>query len=312
MRTGLALFLMLLAFQGRDVDDPEHPRIDKSSEEFLKGTSDAIAYMSKSHFEDDVERPSLAASSEQDFKDRVREINQQLIVSDLGTGDPNTEYDVIIQPGHYQRTSGRTGTEGSHVSEQALVAYIADQMAKNLHHTGEKVLVVSADNYLRSGLHGKVFVAIHADGSQPSCKTGPSLGYQKPTTAIAMNFVALGLADALGYDFQEFRSNFTANEARYYMFSHVKASRLTGLLEVGELTCEKSERALILNSHAIGANIARSIDFILHTPGTIALSPTDSTIDPNSSSESSASHDLITGSSDASHKALTRNPLVRF
>jgi hypothetical protein len=279
MKTGLVFFLLLLAFQGKDLDDPEHPRIDKSSEEFMKGAPSAIAYMSKSHFEDDVERPALAASSDQDFKDRVHEINQKINVSDLGTGDPNVEYDVIIQPGHYQRTSGRTGTEGSHVSEQALVAYIADQVAKNLHHTGEKVLVVSADNYLRTGLHGKVFIAIHADGSQPSCQTGPSLGYQKPTTAIAMNFVALGLADALGYDFQEFRSNFTANEAHYYMFGHVKASRLTGLLEVGELTCDKSERDLILSSHAIGVNIARAIDFILRTPGTIASNPGDFTVD---------------------------------
>ena len=279
MKTGLVIFLLIFAFQGKDLDDPEHPRIDKSSDEFLKSAPDAIAYLSKSHFEDAVERPALAASSDQDFKDRVHEINQKLIVSDLGTGDPNIEYDVIIQPGHYQRTSGRTGTEGSHVSEQTLVAYLADQIAKNLHHTGEKVLVVSADKYLQTGLHGKVFIAIHADGSQPSCKTGPSLGYQKPTTAIAMNFVALGLADALGYDFQEFRSNFTANETHYYMFGHVKASRLTGLLEVGELTCEKSERDLILNSHAIGTNIARAIDFILRTPGTIASNPGDFTVD---------------------------------
>jgi hypothetical protein len=94
-----------------------------------------------------------------------------------------------------------------------------------------------------------------------------------------MNFVALGLADALGYDFQDFRSNFTANEARYYMFDHVKASRMTGLLEVGELTCEKSERDLILNSHAIGANLERAIDFIIRTPSTIALNPREFTID---------------------------------
>lgn len=284
MKAGLVALLVLLAFQGKDVNDPEHPRIDKSSDEFLQSAPAAIAYMSKSHFEDEVERPSLAASSDKDFIDRVQDIKKKLIVSDLGTGDPNIEYDVILQPGHYQRTSGRTGTEGPHVSEQALVAYIADQVAKNLHHTGEKVLVVSADNY-HAGLHGKVFIAIHADGSEPSCQTGPSLGYKKPTTPIAMNFLALGLADALGYDFQDFRSNFTANEARYYMFDHVKASRMTGLLEVGELTCEKSERDLILNSHAIGANVARAIDFIIRTPSTIAFSPEDFTIDSIASLE---------------------------
>jgi N-acetylmuramoyl-L-alanine amidase len=289
MKAGLAALLVLLAFQGKDLDDPEHPRIDKSSEEFLQSEPAAIAYMSKSHFEDDVERPVLAASSDKDFKDRVQKINQKLIISDLGMGDPNIEYDVIIQPGHYQRTSGRTGTEGHHVTEQALVAYIADQIAKSLHDTGEKVLVVSADKY-HAGLHGKIFIAIHADGSATPCQTGPSLGYKKPTTAIAMNFVALGLADALGYNFKDFRSNFTANEARYYMFDHVKASRLTGLLEVGELTCEKSERDLVLNSHAIGANIARSIDFILNTPSTIAANPGPVLIDSTTPWELSPSY----------------------
>jgi hypothetical protein len=51
----------------------------------------------------------------------------------------------------------------------ALVAHIADQVAKKPDHTGEKVLVVSADNY-HAGPHGKVFIAIHADGSEPSCQ----------------------------------------------------------------------------------------------------------------------------------------------
>jgi hypothetical protein len=136
------------------------------------------------------------------------------------------------------------------------------------------VLVVAADNYLRptrfgadfNGLHGKVFLAIHADANDHHCTTGPSLGYQKPATAVAMNFVALGLADALGYEYDDFRRNFTANEADYYMFHEVRARRLIGLLKVGELTCEKSELALITSSHAVGANIGRAVDFILRTP----------------------------------------------
>ncbi len=82
-----------------------------------------------------------------------------------------------------------------------------------------------------------------------------------------MNFVGLGLADALGYDYADFRkANFTTNEANYYMFSLVHAVRLTGILEVGELTCDRSERELIGSSHAVGNNVARAIDFIIRTP----------------------------------------------
>ena len=88
-----------------------------------------------------------------------------------------------------------------------------------------------------------------------------------------MNFIALGLADALLVTITQFRSNFTANEARYYMFNQVQMTRLTGLLEVGELTCEKSEREMILSSHAIGTNVARAIDFILRTPDLPASNP---------------------------------------
>ena len=53
-------------------------------------------------------------------------------------GDSNIAYDVILQPGHYQRSSGRTGTEGKYISEQALVAYITNIIATNLHSVREE------------------------------------------------------------------------------------------------------------------------------------------------------------------------------
>jgi hypothetical protein len=95
----------------------------------------------------------------------------------------------------------------------------------------------------------------------------PSLEYQRPATALTMNFIGLGWADALGYDYSSFRkANYTTNEADYCMFHQVRAMSLTGLIEVGELTCEKSERELITSSHAVGANVASAIDFIIRTP----------------------------------------------
>jgi len=269
------LFTLLLAAVPLDEQaSPEHPRIAVSSQEFLQGTADALKVIQASGFEEGLETKGLAASSAQDFQKLVAEINAKSLISGVGTGDARAEYDVVLQPGHYLRTSGRTGTQGKYVSEQALVAYITNIVAASLRRGGTSVLVVSADNYLRpthfgtdfNGLRSKVFLAIHADGSDQRCTIGPSLGYQRPATAISMNFVALGLADALGYDYTDFRRNFTANEAHYYMFSQVQARRLTGLLEVGELTCEKSERELITSSHSVGVNVARAIDFILRTP----------------------------------------------
>jgi hypothetical protein len=56
------------------------------------------------------------------------------------------------------------------------------------------------------------------------------------------------------------------NEAEHYMFRQIRVWRLEGLLEVGELTCDKPERELITSSHAVGHNAVRAIDFILRNP----------------------------------------------
>jgi len=152
---------------------------------------------------------------------------------------------------------------------------VTNVIAQSLRSDGDSVLVISADNYLLptsrnaafDGLRAKVFLAIHADGSVRPCSTGPSLGYQSDSSLLAMHTVGLGLAYALGYNYSDFnRDNFTANEARYYMFKQVEADRLAGLLEVGELTCPASEKQLITSSKLIGLNIARAVNFIVQTP----------------------------------------------
>lgn len=275
MKTCLLFLLLFAAVSANEPADPEHPRIGSSSQVFSEGTPAALKFLQESNFEEGLDTPALAASSDQDFQKLVAEINAKSPIPGVGAGNARTEYDVILQPGHYQRTSGRTGTQGKYVSEQALVAYVTNVVADRLRRTGESLVVVSADGYLRptrfgadfNGLRGKVFLAIHADGSNAPCSTGPSLGYRLPATPLAMHMIGLGLADALGYDYASFRKdNFTANEADYYMFRQVHTIRLTGLLEVGELTCQKSERELIMSSHAVGVNVARAIDFILSTP----------------------------------------------
>jgi hypothetical protein len=149
MRACLAFLLLFAAVPGNEQSDSEHPRITASSHEFVQGTPAALKFLRESNFEQGLETPSLAASSDQDFQRLVAEINAKSPVVGVGTGNAGTTYDVILQPGHYQRTSGRTGTQGKYVSEQALVAYMTNIVAANLRRTGESVLVVSADNYLQ-------------------------------------------------------------------------------------------------------------------------------------------------------------------
>jgi hypothetical protein len=257
--------------------DPEHSHSEVSSKEFVQSTASALKSLAASNFEQHLasssdEKPTAEANSQQDFRRLVADINANAPIPGVAKGNSSTEYDVILQPGHYQRTTGPMGTRGKYVSEQALVAYLTNIVADTLRSSGRSVLVVSADNYLRptrfgsdfDGLRSKIFLAIHADGSERPCSIGPSLAYKRPASSLALHAIGFGLATALGYDYSDF--HFTATEGRYYMFQQVRAKRLTGVLEVGELTCEKSERELIEYSHLVGVNIGRAIKFVLDTP----------------------------------------------
>src|ERR1019366_592607 len=110
VRTWLLLLVLFAAVWGQEPTDPEHPRVPTSSQEFLQGVFSALKAVRDSNFEQGLETPGLAASSDQEFQRIIAEINAKSPVAGLGNGDPRTQYDVILQPGHYQRTSGRTGT----------------------------------------------------------------------------------------------------------------------------------------------------------------------------------------------------------
>lgn len=272
MRVTIGLFaIALLAVQ---IQDSEHPQISTSSEQFAQSTNSSVEKLRSAGFVSGLETPSLGAVSSNEFDMRVGSIKAETPISGMSTGARGVKYDVILQPGHYGRPPGPIGTAGHFVSERALVAYITNVVAEQIRRDGNSVLVVSADNFLRptpghasfDGLKTKVFLAIHADGSVRPCSTGPSLGYRSNSSLLAMHAVGWSLAAALGYKYSDFNhDNFTANEAQYYMFRQVQAERLTGLLEVGELTCPDSERDLINESNLIGRNIARALEFIVQT-----------------------------------------------
>jgi N-acetylmuramoyl-L-alanine amidase len=265
----MTLFAML--FQ----QDEEHPQITRSSPQFAQSTQSSVEKLKAAGFANQLETPELGATSSDELNALVKAIRAETPVSDVSLGQRDIKYDVILQPGHYGRPPGPVGTSGQLVSERALVAYITNIIANELRRNGNSVLVVSADKYLRStsgptefnGLKSQVFLAVHADGNVKPCSTGPSLGYSSNSSLMAMHAVGWSLAAALGYKYSDFNhDNFTANEARYYMFRQVRADKLTGLLEVGELTCPDSERDLVSSSNLVGRNVARALTFIVQTP----------------------------------------------
>ena len=247
-------------------DDPEAPAIDKASAAFVQSTQSSIQQLSDAGFEGDLQTPVLGANADELFKTQLRLINGAKPLSGVDTPLEGVAYDVIVQPGHYGRPNGNRkplGTHGSLVSEKALVAYIADVTAKQLRDSGLSVLVISADKYPHPLPRAKVFLAIHAEGSENHCNAKASLAYSSSASPLAMHAVGWALSSALGYRYSDFaRDNYTPNERDYYMFGVVKAERLTGLLEVGELTCPEREKQLIGSSELIGDNIASALKFI--------------------------------------------------
>jgi N-acetylmuramoyl-L-alanine amidase len=259
----------------QDAEDVEETMFSASSSAFLESREESIAFLRDSKIIENLAMPSLGAMTSSDFNLLVAAIKAEPKIPEISAGDPREYYDVILQPGHYGRTSGATGASGVLVSERALVSFVTARIASDLRARGLKTLVVPADGYLRNnaqtpewdGLRGTVFIAVHADGSVAKCNSGPSLGYAPNTSPHEMHVLAVAMAQALGYRYSDFlRDNFTANVASYYMFKHVPEARLRGLIEIGEVTCEKDEKEMIGNADSLAKNIAYSLHFLLSMP----------------------------------------------
>ena len=260
-RFGVLILFSAVAYSNYGAEDDEHPKIKTSSTEFDSAYSSAVRDLENRHFAEGLESFSFGSVTSTDIESLAAEIRKERPV-DTALGDPRVTYDVILQPGHYGRTTGALGTSGRRVSERALVAYITARVANELSARKVSVLVIKADQYSRN-LKGTIFLAIHADGSVNPCSTGPSLAYSARSSTYAMHAIGWALGAALGYTYEDFkRDNYTAAERDYYMFSQVAAPKLKGLLEVGELTCPKAENKMIGASGAIAANIALALSFI--------------------------------------------------
>lgn len=158
---------------------------------------------------------------------------------------------LIVQQGHYGRTTGKTGTEG----EQAMahdVALWVQRMAPQ----GWAVRLIAADvpDALYRG--GNAFVAIHADGSTNHLAAGASVGYRGERSATLAAAWKLAYKRA-GWPYGFKADNYTLNEHHYYGTGKAEAEGTYPaiIIEVGFMTNTR-ERAWIDAHHA---DIARSI-----------------------------------------------------
>ncbi len=237
-----------------------HPT--KSSNSFVQSYDASAKLFEEKDLDSAFETPGLGSLPAADFDKIVAQIKRPTVIPGASAGNPKESYDIILQPGHYLRVNGRTGASGSLVSERDLMAFLVNRMAHRLSQDGLKVLVVPADGTAQP-LQTKVFLAIHADGNESKCTSGPSLGYAANSSLMPMHAVGWSLARAYGYDYKQFmKDNLTVNESHYYMFSSIKASAMNGILEVGEITCDKTEKQLIENSERISDNLATALEFV--------------------------------------------------
>lgn len=264
---------LVLAFSGvlsassLALDEGEGERIADRSAEISASEKEAMTKLATTDFFNRLQAFSFSARAID-----PAEINGDIPIPGLGSGDLNEKYDIIIQPGHYGRKSGKTGAEGSKTSEQKLVAFIAAKISQRLTEQKVKILVVPADGF-RNGLKTKIFLAIHADGADkngpakgcsagllPDKKThklGASLGYLDGSDLLGMHSIGFAMAASFGQDYDSFRKdNYTVDEHHYYAFRMIDSSGYGGLLEVGEISCDPIEDVLIARADLISHNLA--------------------------------------------------------
>src|SRR5712664_4055413 len=178
-------------------------------------------------------------------------------------GAPNKEYDLVIQPGHFRRTSGATGGQGKYVSEQQITAEIVEGLVSNLRKRGLSVAVIPADGF-KTLLKSKIFLSLHTDASTFPCSVGPSLGYSAEGDALGMHGIAAALAITLSIDPEKFmRDNYTANLKGYYVFRSMETKQFKGLMEMSELTCPSQEENLLSRADLLANNLAIAVYFAL-------------------------------------------------
>jgi N-acetylmuramoyl-L-alanine amidase len=170
--------------QANDNSDPEIPQIKEASADFVNSTHASIQRLADADFEHGLKQPAFGANADQIFETQLKQIKKSIPLDTVDVPMKVSKYDVIIQPGHYGRPPGKLGTHGKSVTEQELVAYIAGVVAERLRHDSLSVLVISADKYPRPLPMARIFLAIHAEGTDNRCRAKASMAYGRVGSII--------------------------------------------------------------------------------------------------------------------------------
>lgn len=184
---------------------------------------------------------------------------------------PQHRFDVLIQAGHENRTSGKTGAESSQGTEQQWTPVVADYAAAMLEESGFTVKRVDAfmRDPKRSGklrpAKARLALFIHFDGAENACSSGASIGYSSNSDPAAADQWKRFYDKYWPHDWMQ--DNFTVNLRDYYGYRWVDASDAEMVLEMGELTCPRQARWLKPRLDHLGELIARYASQRLCQPG---------------------------------------------
>ncbi len=184
---------------------------------------------------------------------------------------PAQRFDVLIQAGHENRATGKTGAESRQGSEQQWTPIVADTAARILKNAGFTVKRVDAfmrDPAKSGGLRPaktRLALFIHFDGAERACSSGASVGYSRRSDPLAAEQWKRFYDSYWPHEWMQ--DNFTENLRRYYGYRWVDASDAEMVLELGELTCPRQARWLKPRLEKLGELVAQYASTRLCQPG---------------------------------------------
>jgi hypothetical protein len=169
---------------------------------------------------------------------------------------------IVVQAGHYRRTTGATGTGGldGDPTEQEFNIVAAQACVEEIEKLGHRARLIWADVPDES-YRGDGFVAIHCDGSTSRSARGASVGYRNNA---GHDFAQAWKKAYYDEGWRGFRpDNYTAALAGYYGVKHAVnvGNSVAFIAEAGFLTSPEDEALLSLpeGPHRFARAVAKAV-----------------------------------------------------
>ena len=180
--------------------------------------------------------------------------------------------EIYIQAGHEGRTRGSTGTGSAYGQEIEWTPVVADEATRILREAGITVIRSPADRRRYSKVD--LALSIHFDGSNHTCASGASIGYDDPTDKPAADEWKNYYKKFFKYKWHD--DNFTKNLSNYYNFKYTITNDAELVLELGDLTCPTQAKWMKKNLKNLGHIVAY---FAAERIGKSHLIPEPTTLD---------------------------------